>query len=137
MSAQSDRALGAAQAVLSEATETIKKIATMVTELNRSAQRYEQISREVEILRDIVPGLEKTLRDTTGTEWMTTAQCARYLRVHQETVRQWYRRGVIPGYRFTDNGDIRFDRSEVDRAVRKVQPETFAVEPVDGGFQFQ
>jgi excisionase family DNA binding protein len=47
--------------------------------------------------------------------WLTTADAARYLGVHVETLRNWARKGVIPAAKLGNRGGFRFTRQDLDR----------------------
>ncbi len=49
------------------------------------------------------------------TRWLTTPEAAEYLQVHQETVRNWARKGVIPAAKLGNRGGFRFRREDLDR----------------------
>jgi len=48
-------------------------------------------------------------------DWLTTSEAARYLRVHPETLRNWARKGVIPAAKLGNRGGFRFRRDDLDR----------------------
>ena len=54
-----------------------------------------------------------SMREETG--WLTTPEAAEYLQVHQETVRNWARKGVIPAAKLGNRGGFRFRREDLDR----------------------
>ena len=49
------------------------------------------------------------------TSWLTSQEAAEYLQVHQETVRNWARKGVIPAAKLGNRGGFRFQREDLDR----------------------
>ena len=49
------------------------------------------------------------------TRWFTSQEAAEYLQVHQETVRNWARKGVIPVAKLGNRGGFRFRREDLDR----------------------
>ena len=49
------------------------------------------------------------------TGWLTTPEAAEYLQVHQETVRNWARKGIIPAAKLGNRGGFRFRREDLDR----------------------
>ncbi len=49
------------------------------------------------------------------TRWLTSQEAAEYLQVHQETVRNWARKGVIPAAKLGNRGGFRFRREDVER----------------------
>ena len=53
------------------------------------------------------------MREEAG--WLTTPEAAEYLQVHQETVRNWARKGVIPAAKLGNRGGFRFRREDLDR----------------------
>lgn len=48
-------------------------------------------------------------------DWLTTPEAAAYLQVHQETLRNWARKGVIPAAKLGNRGGFRFRREDLDR----------------------
>ena len=48
-------------------------------------------------------------------EWLRTPEAARYLGVHEETMRRWAREGVIPAVKLGNRGGFRFKREDLDR----------------------
>ena len=54
---------------------------------------------------------------STDSEMLTTAEVARLLHVHPNTVRQWSNKGLIRAYRLGTRGDRRFDRKDVERFI--------------------
>jgi excisionase family DNA binding protein len=49
--------------------------------------------------------------------WLTTAEAAAYLRVHQETIRGWARSGAIPAAKLGNRGGFRFLREDLNRFI--------------------
>ena len=57
------------------------------------------------------------------TRWLTSQEAAEYLQVHQETVRNWARKGVIPAAKLGNRGGFRFRREDLDRLLEsRCQP---------------
>ena len=54
---------------------------------------------------------------STDSEMLTTAEVARLLHVHPNTVRQWSNKGMIRAYRLGTRGDRRFDRKDIERFI--------------------
>jgi len=54
---------------------------------------------------------------STDSEMLTTAEVARLLHVHPNTVRQWSNKGLIRAYRLGTRGDRRFDRKDIERFI--------------------
>ena len=52
---------------------------------------------------------------STDSGMLTTAEVARLLHVHPNTVRQWNNKGMFHAYRLGTRGDRRFDRKEIER----------------------
>ena len=50
----------------------------------------------------------------TNSEMLTTAEVAKLLRVHPNTVRQWTNKRLLCAYRLGPRGDRRFKREEVE-----------------------
>ena len=48
---------------------------------------------------------------------LTTAEAARLLNVHTNTLRRWNDRGLIPAYRIGPRGDRRFGRQDIARFI--------------------
>ena len=49
------------------------------------------------------------------TRWFTSQEAAEYLQVHQETVRNWARKDIIPAAKLGNRGGFRFRREDLDR----------------------
>ena len=45
---------------------------------------------------------------------MTTQQVAKALNIHPNTVRRWGNKGILPHYRISNRGDLRFRKEDVD-----------------------
>jgi excisionase family DNA binding protein len=113
-----DRVLGRAEAILEVVQSSMSEVQRSRERSDSLTSRLEQTLPDVEALRSIVPEIEDIIRDAKGVEWMTSTEIATHLKAHPDTVRRWYRKGIIPGYRVGEGDDIRFDRTEVDRAIR-------------------
>jgi excisionase family DNA binding protein len=53
------------------------------------------------------------------TTWLRTPQAAKYLGVHEETVRRWAREGEIPSVKLGNRGGFRFRREDLDSYLEK------------------
>jgi len=53
---------------------------------------------------------------------LTTAEAAKLLNVHINTVRRWSNKGIIATYRIGPRGDRRLRQGDVDKLLRKSQP---------------
>lgn len=115
-----DRVLGKAEAVLTVVEDRIASIQRLADQLEGYEQRLRVAMPDIESLRTIVPDIQDTVASLRTTQWMTSSQVARYIHVHPDTVRRWYRNGILPGYRVGEGDDIRFDRREVDRAMKRI-----------------
>jgi len=47
--------------------------------------------------------------------WMRTPEAARYLGVHEETIRRWAREGAISAAKLGNRGGFRFKQEDLDR----------------------
>lgn len=47
--------------------------------------------------------------------WLRTPEAAKYLGVHEETIRRWAREGAIPAAKLGNRGGFRFKREDLDR----------------------
>lgn len=56
-------------------------------------------------------------------DYMTVAEVARALRVEQETVRSWIRKGSMPAYRFGAGRVLLVKPSDVEALLHAVVPE--------------
>ena len=54
------------------------------------------------------------------TAWLRTPEAARYLGVHEETVRRWAREGGIPAAKLGNRGGFRFRREDLDRFLERL-----------------
>jgi len=52
---------------------------------------------------------------STDSEMLTTAEVARLLHVHPNTVRRWSNKGMFHAYRLGTRGDRRFNRKDIER----------------------
>lgn len=50
-------------------------------------------------------------------ELLTTREVADLLRIHPNTVRKWYNKGFLRGYRVGPRGDRRFPREDLIRIL--------------------
>ena len=55
---------------------------------------------------------------TEKADWLTAEQAAELLQVHPETVREWLRRGKIPGGRAGPRGNWRIQRRGLEAAIQ-------------------
>ena len=53
------------------------------------------------------------------TAWLRTPEAARYLGVHEETIRRWAREGTIPAAKLGNRGGFRFKREDLDRFLEQ------------------
>ncbi|MGE4056978.1 MAG: helix-turn-helix domain-containing protein [Vicinamibacterales bacterium] len=49
------------------------------------------------------------------TAWLRTPEAAKYLGVHEETVRRWARESAIPSAKLGNRGGFRFRLRDLDR----------------------
>jgi excisionase family DNA binding protein len=56
-------------------------------------------------------------RDDEG--WLTTQEAAAYLKVHQETMRTWARKAVIPAAKLGNRGGFRFKRDDLEQFLER------------------
>jgi excisionase family DNA binding protein len=54
--------------------------------------------------------------------WLTTEEAARYLKVNVGTLRRWAREGVIPAAKLGNRGGFRFRREDLDRFLESRRP---------------
>ena len=52
--------------------------------------------------------------ESTDSEMLTTAEAARLLHVHPNTIRQWANKRLLHAYRLGPRGDRRFKRKDID-----------------------
>lgn len=115
-----DRVLGKAEAVLTIVEQKIAEIQSLTEHLAQYESRLRVAMPDIESLRTIVPDIQDTVASLRTTQWMTTTELARHLKMHHTTVRRMYHAGLIPGYRFGERDDIRYDTREVDRAMKRM-----------------
>jgi excisionase family DNA binding protein len=53
-------------------------------------------------------------------EFMNVRETAEHLGVHENTVRNWERRGILRGFRLPGSGFRRFSREEIERMRREM-----------------
>lgn len=87
---------------------------------NRTQDILDKVDKVYKVYKVANSGYNE-LADDTETITMTTAQymnvreTARLLGVHEHTVRNWEKRGVIKAIKLPGSGYRRFDRAEVER----------------------
>lgn len=52
-------------------------------------------------------------------EWVRTPEAARYLDVHEETIRRWAREGLVPAAKLGNRGGFRFKREDLDQFLER------------------
>ncbi len=55
--------------------------------------------------------------ESMNPQMLTTAEAARLLHVHPNTIRQWSNKGLLHAFRLGTRGDRRFKREEIDRFI--------------------
>ncbi len=55
---------------------------------------------------------------------LTTKEAAEKLRLHEETIRRWLKRGKLKGYMFADSSGWRVYASSIDELIRQSEPTT-------------
>ena len=55
----------------------------------------------------------------TGTRWLTVAQIAEELQVHQETVRRWLRDGRLEGKNFGGKSGYRIRQEDLEKFLEQ------------------
>ncbi|MGE0705026.1 MAG: helix-turn-helix domain-containing protein [Vicinamibacterales bacterium] len=60
--------------------------------------------------------------------WLRTPEAAKYLGVHEETMRRWARERVIPSVKLGNRGGFRFKREDLDRFLERRRAETAVTE---------
>ena len=55
--------------------------------------------------------------------WLRTSEAARYLGVHEETMRRWAREGTIPAAKLGNRGGFRFRRDDLDQFLERRRAE--------------
>lgn len=58
---------------------------------------------------------------SNDTGWLRTPEAAKYLGVHEETIRRWAREGAIPAAKLGNRGGFRFRRDDLDRFLERRQ----------------
>jgi excisionase family DNA binding protein len=58
-----------------------------------------------------------------ATTWLRTPEAAKYLGVHEETIRRWARESVIPAAKLGNRGGFRFKRDDLDRFLERRRAE--------------
>ncbi len=61
------------------------------------------------------------MRDDSG--WLRTPDAARYLGVHEETMRRWARERTIPAAKLGNRGGFRFKREDLDHFLERRRAE--------------
>ena len=59
--------------------------------------------------------------DLSSRVMLTTADVARFLGLHPNTVRRWSNKGLLKSYRISTRGDRRFRREDVDGFLKEAE----------------
>jgi len=113
-----DRILGRTEAVLQMVRDHVQAIRE---DRQNTQEIIGQLRRALSIMgefADAVDRVERIIKRYEHTEIVSSEELAKELSVHPATVRRLYRQGVIPGYRITDRGMIRFDKAEAIAAIK-------------------
>jgi len=109
---------GRIEAILDIIEDQASDLKNIREDLVQTSMRIREASEELEDLRAVTIAMEKLIRQNTRADWMTAVQLAAELHVHEQTIRNWYEAGKIPGHRIVAGGHVRFDRQEVTEAIR-------------------
>jgi excisionase family DNA binding protein len=109
---------GRMEALLQIITDQTQELMTVKENLVETSLQVRLATQELKDLREITFGLEDLLKRNSRADWMTSSQLAKELQVHEQTIRNWYDSGVIPGHKIAAGGHVRFDRQEVTEAIR-------------------
>ena len=113
--------IGRMAALLQMNEQSVEESRAAQKETADLASRLNMAAREVDELRGLVVDLGRIVRDSQTADWVTSVELAKELRVDPRTIRYWYEKGQIPGYKLspTEKGHIRFDKNEVYAAIKK------------------
>ncbi|MFH1446400.1 MAG: MEDS domain-containing protein [Chloroflexota bacterium] len=89
--------------------------------LKKSGLNYVEIGRMLGVTQQRVHQMinKKRSRQQERSSLLTTAEAARLLSVHVNTIRRWSTEGTLRPYRFGTRGDRRFERQDLDEFLRK------------------
>lgn len=89
------------EASLSEATNTAAELIKEMKKLGTSTVEAKPVEKPI------------------ATTWMTKGEVAKWLKVNEKTVSRWEATGIIAGYRAEESSHARFDRDEVEHAIKR------------------
>ena len=110
--------LGELKATLQEMKAIEARITDLVDSLDYKARLIEKSLPAIVDLSDKIQQVDKILSKYSRTDWMDVKELAEYLRLDEFTVWSKYTKGELPGYQMEENHKIRFDRSEIEEAIR-------------------
>ncbi len=113
-----EEVVGRMAALVDISEKRIEKTERIHEAISEDVLRLQQNAREMDDLRGVVGDLVDIVAKSRNTDWVGVGKLASILEVDEQTIRRWFREGVIPGYRITENGHIRFDLREVDQAIK-------------------
>ncbi len=110
--------LGELKATLQEMKAIDARITELVDSLDYKARLIEKSLPAIVELSDKIQQVDKILSKYSRTDWMDVKELAEYLRLDEFTIWSKYTKGGLPGYQMEENHKIRFDRSEIEEAIR-------------------
>lgn len=95
-----------------------------VINLRKAGLTYAEIGRKVSLsrerVRQIITGqhtVKKKAVSNAPDFLMTTAQAAKFLNIHVNTIRRWSNKGILQTYRIGPRGDRRLRRQDIDNLL--------------------
>lgn len=110
---------GRLSALLELMEEQAGELKRIREDMAQTSSRLRGASEELESLRAVTGDLAELVKRNTRADWMTSVELAAELKVHEQTIRNWYEAGDIPGHRIAPGGHVRFDRQEVTEVIRE------------------
>lgn len=95
-----------------------------VINLRKAGLTYAEIGRKVSLsrerVRQIITGQHTAKKKAVSNApdfLMTTAQAAKFLNIHVNTIRRWSNKGILQTYRIGPRGDRRLRRQDIDNLL--------------------
>ena len=110
--------IGELKAVIQMQTENAQAINEQIIKFAEKMRTFDRAMTLIDSLADRIREVERLLEEYQHSDWMTTEDVASMLKVDEQTVRRKYHAGELPGYQIDDRYHIRFERKELEAAIR-------------------
>jgi len=116
-----DVLIGKMTALLEITQKQAEENRQMTMQLRQMTDILTVAAREIDCLRGLVGDIEVLAREAKRPTWLSSGELAADLNISSQTIRNWYKRGIIPGHREDKKSWIMFDRDEVRQALRAIK----------------